>query len=541
MPDTETSPPAGLRAAWEAVSNRLLVVLAGAVSLFVLLPLSWMLIAGGRVLQTGEIGAILLRPSTVQIVVNSLVLTGIVTAASILLGVPLAYLTTRTNLPFRRFFTVALAMPLVVPSYIGAFAFASAFAPRGEVQSLLEPYGVEAIPGIYGLPGAALVITLYTYPYVFITTRAALKSLDTRLVDAARTLRHTPWQAFRRGTLPQIRPAIAAGSLLVALYAISDFGTPAILRYDVFTRAIYVEFNAFGRDTAAMLSVVLVLVTVAILAAERRYSGTERVESTRGHAAEASRVDLGRWRWPALLPCLFVSGLALVVPMAILGLWFVRPSGGMSVAFGFEHVLNSVGVAAAAAVLAAIAGLPIAHLSARGDSRLATLFERFSYVGYAVPGIIVGIALVFLGARFGGDFYQSGALAFPLLLYAYVVRFLPQAVGSTRASILRVSPALPEAARSLGRSPLGAFRSVTLPLIAPGQIGGAALVFLTTMKELPATLMLRPAGFETLVTFVWRAERSAAYGSAALPALVLVLVSACSMLVILSMEGYSVE
>ena len=282
-------------------------------------------------------------------------------------------------------------------------------------------------------------------------------------------------------------------------------------------------------------------ITLVVLAAERRFSGSERVESTRGHAGETSRVDLGHWRWPALLPCLLVSGLALVVPMAILGLWLVRPSGGMDVVFGLEHVLNSVGVAAAAAVLAAIAGLPIAHLSAREDSRLATLFERFSYVGYAVPGIIVGIALVFLGARFGGNLYQTGALAFPLLLYAYVVRFLPQAVGSTRASILRVSPALPEAARSLGRSPFGAFRSVTLPLIAPGQIGGAALVFLTTMKELPATLMLRPAGFETLVTFVWRAERSAAYGSAALPALVLVLVSACSMLVILSLEGYSVE
>ena len=542
MTDAETPPASRLRAAREALASRGLLVLAAAVSVVVLFPLSWMVIAGSRVAATGEAASILLRSQTLGIVLNSLLLTGVVTGASILIGVPLAYLTTRTDLPLRRFWTVALAMPLVIPSYIGAFAFASAFAPRGEVQSLLEPLGVESIPGIYGLPGAALVITLYTYPYVFITTRAALKSLDTRLVDAARTLRHTPWQAFRRVTVPQIRPAVAAGALLVALYAISDFGTPAILRYDVFTRAIYVEFNnAFGRDTAALLSVVLVLITVAILAVERRYSGGDHVETTRGHAAGGSHVSLGAWRWPAVLPCLCVAGLALVVPMAILGLWLVRPSGGMAITFGLEHVVNSVSVAAGAALLAALVGLPIAHLSARDDSRLATFFERASYVGYAVPGIIVGIALVFLGARLGGDLYQSGLLAFPLLLYAYVVRFLPQAVGSTRASILRVSPALPEAARSLGRSPFGAFRSVTLPLIAPGQIGGASLVFLTVMKELPATLMLRPAGFETLVTFVWRAERSAAYGSAALPALVLVVVSACSMLVILSMEGYSVE
>jgi len=263
------------------------------------------------------------------------------------------------------------------------------------------------------------------------------------------------------------------------------------------------------------------------------------VSSTRGQTTGGRPVRLGRWRWVAVVPCLFVAGLALVVPLSVLGLWLVRGTGEPGLAFGFGHVVNSVGVAGGAALLAALAALPIAHLSARDDGRLPTLFERASYVGYAVPGVVVGIALVSLGSQTPvvNSLYGSAALAFPLLLFAYVVRFLPQAVGSTRASILRVSPALPEAARSLGRSPLGAFRSVTLPLIAPGQVGGAALVFLTTMKELPATLMLRPAGFETLVTFVWRAERSAAYGAAAVPALALLLVSAGSMLVILSVEG----
>jgi len=168
-----------------------LVVLAGVVSVLVLLPVAWMVLAGARVVGAGRALDILLRGTTLRIILNSLVMTAAVTAASILLGVPLAYLTTRTDVPLRRVLTVALAMPLVVPSYIGAFAFSSAFAPRGEVQSLLAPLGVESTPGIYGLPGAVLVITLYTYPYVFITTRAALKSLDTRLVEAARTLRHS--------------------------------------------------------------------------------------------------------------------------------------------------------------------------------------------------------------------------------------------------------------------------------------------------------------------------------------------------------------
>ena len=179
MSDAETPPASRLRAARAVVTSRGLVVLAAAVSVLVLLPLSWMVIAGGRVLRTGGVAAILLRSRTLGIALNSLLLTTVVTGASILVGVPLAYLTTRTDLPFLRFFTVALAMPLVIPSYIGAFAFASAFAPRGEVQSLLEPVGVESIPGIYGLPGAALVITLYTYPYVSSDFSAARVVMNT--------------------------------------------------------------------------------------------------------------------------------------------------------------------------------------------------------------------------------------------------------------------------------------------------------------------------------------------------------------------------
>ncbi|MEA5386596.1 iron ABC transporter permease [Haloarculaceae archaeon H-GB2-1] len=505
-------------------------------------PLSWIVIAGFRVGFAGALD-LLLREQTLSIVVNSFLLVGAVTGLSVLLAVPLAFLTTRTNLPFRRFFTVALAMPLVVPSYIGAFAFVSAFGPQGQLQDALAPFGVETLPTIYGLVGSTLVLTLYTYPYVYITTRASLKSLDTTLVEAARTLRHTRWQAFKRVTLPQIRPAITAGSLLVALYALSDFGTPAIMRYDVFTRVIYVEFNAFGRNMAALLSLVLVLITVAILAFERRAGGEDRVQTDRGHGNTQSLVRLGRWRWPAAAFCGGVTALALVVPLGILGLWLVRGTDGVAggLAFELQYVGNSVGIAVAAALVAAIVGLPIAHLSARGSSRFGDVFERASYVGYAVPGVVIGLALVFLGARYGGGLYRTGVIAFPLLVFGYVVRFLPQAVGSTRASLLRVSPALPEAARTLGRSPFGAFRSVTLPLIAPGQVGGAALVFLTTMKELPVTLLLKPPGFDTLVTQVWQATASGHYGHAAVPSLILLFVSALSMLVILSMEGYDVK
>jgi iron(III) transport system permease protein len=506
-----------------------LTLLAGGVAAAVVAPLAWLVVTALGI-EPGVVAETLVRPKTVQVAINSAVMVTLVTVASVVVGVPLAYLTVRTDLPFAKFLTIAVSMPLVVPSYIGAFAFVSAFGPNGELQSLLAPLGVESLPSIYGLQGTVLVITLYTYPYVYISTRASLKTMDERLVDAARTLNHSPREAFRRVILPQVRPAVTAGALLVALYALSDFGTPAIMRYDVFTRVIFV--NRFELDFAALLSLQLVAATLFVLAIESRVRGRD---TKGGGGTRSGQVALGVWRWPAMGICGLVAGTALVLPVAILGLWLVRAGpAGNSAGFQLSYVLNSVAVSAAAAAVAAVACLPVAYLAVRYRSRVGELIARATYVGYAVPGVVIGLALVFFGARYLAPIYQT----LPLLVFAYVVRFLPQAVGSTRASLLQVDPELQDAARVLGRSPWTAFRQVTLPLVAPGVVAGAALVFLTTMKELPATLMLRPANFETLVVRVWRAESAGYFGAAAVPALVLVLVSALSMLVLLSQEGY---
>jgi iron(III) transport system permease protein len=511
-----------------------LALASGAVAALVLSPVLWIL------LRAAEIGAveglsILTRPSAVQVLVNSVVLVGAVTLASVALGVPLAVLTTRTDLPFRRGWTVLVALPLVVPSYIGAFAFVSAFGPRGVLADALAPLGVEQLPAIYGLWGTALVLTLFVYPYVFLTARAALLSMDTTLVDAARTLDHSPLAAFRRVTLPQILPAVAAGALLVALYTLSDFGTPAIMHYDVFTRVIYVDYNSFARDRAALLSLQLLAVTVVVLALESRIGGESAGYESRGTRRGDDRLRLGRWTVPALCVCGAVVALTLLVPLAVLVMWLFRSGPGYvggGLAFEWTFGLNSVGVSAAAALVAVLAALPIAHLSARSDGRLAQLFERATYVGYAAPGIVIGLALVYAGVRYVPGLYQT----LPLLIFAYVVRFLPQAVGATRSSVLQVDRSLAEAGRALGATSFGVFRRITLPLIAPGVVAGAALVFLTTMKELPATLLLHPTGFKTLVTYIWQVQEAGYYGLAAVPALVLVGVSALSMLVLLSRE-----
>ncbi|MDY6765062.1 MAG: ABC transporter permease subunit, partial [Halobacteria archaeon] len=190
-----------------------------------------------------------------------------------------------------------------------------------------------------------------------------------------------------------------------------------------------------------------------------------------------------------------------------------------------------------AAAVATVAAVPVAYLSARYKSKVTDVIERATYIGYATPGIVLGLALVYLGISYVRPLYQT----IPLLVFAYVIRLLPQAVGSTRASVLQVNPRLTEASRTLGRSSVGSFKDVVLPLLAPGVLAGASLVFLTTMKELPATLLLSPPEFNTLVTHIWRVQDQGYFGYAAVPALMLILISGVSMLVILSQEGYDVQ
>ncbi|GAB7093247.1 iron ABC transporter permease [Halolamina litorea] len=516
-----------------------LVLLSGAIAAAVLSPLLWLLLRASEV-PAGE-ALSLLRGST-DVFANSIALVAVVTTASIVLGVPLAVLTVQTDLPFRRFWTVVVALPLVVPSYVGAFAYVSAFGPDGALADALAPLGI-GIPEVYGLGGTALVLTLFVYPYVFLTTRAALLSFDETQLEAARTLNVGYPEAFRRVILPQVLPAVTAGALLVALYALSDFGTPSIMQYDVFTRTIYVELNSFGdgRANATLLSLQLLTVTAVVVALESRIGG----DADSGYGTPASStamVSLGRLRWVAMLLPALVSVFTLALPVGILTMWFLRAEaltydvGGRAFETGFA--LNSVYVAALAAVATIAVALPVAYYSGRSRSRFAWLTERATYLGYAMPGVVLALALVFFSSTqltelFGPGVSRAVYQSLPLLVFAYVVRFLPQAVGATRSSVLGVDPSLIGAARVLGTPPRQVFRRVTLPLIAPGVLAGAALVFLTTMKELDTTLILHPTGFTTLVTYIWRVQEGGYYGRAALPALVLVLISGLSMIPLL--------
>ena len=489
-----------------------------------------------RTLGAGsEAAELIFRTRTAWVVLRTIALMATVMAGCIVVAMPLAWLTVRTDLPARAFWRVVTMLPLALPSYIVGFAIAIGLGPRGTLQGWLETaFGIERIPSIYGFPGAALTLIIISFPYVLLPVRAALWNLDASLEESARALGRNRWQTFRDVTIPMLRPAILAGGLLVALYTLSDFGAVAMLRYETFTWGIFIQYGAaLNRTLAAAWSLALIALALAIVWGEHtaRESGAGgRYYRSGGGATRVSQpVALGKWRWPALAYCTAVVVVSLGLPTGMLAYWTIRGvSAGEPLLLLWKATANSVGVSALAATATMICAAPIAILAVRYPGRFSRWIERLGFVGFALPGIVIALGLVYLGSQYAPWLYQSIAM----LTAAYVTLFLPAAVGSLRASLVQVSPELEEAARSLGKRPLAVLTRVTLPLIRPGIFTGAALVFLLTMKELPATLILSPIGFTTLASSIWAAAEEAFFARAAAPALMLVAVSSIPLAVI---------
>ncbi|HEU0087441.1 MAG TPA: iron ABC transporter permease [Pseudonocardiaceae bacterium] len=483
-----------------------LLVPAGLAAAVALLPLVYLAV---RATERG-LGAaleVLGQDRTVALVARSLTLAGAVTLVCLVLGVSLAGLIVRTTLPGRRVWGVLVALPLAVPSYVAAFAWLS------------------LLPGFGGFLGSTLVLSVCCYPYVYLPVVAALARIDPAHEEVSRSLGAGPVRTFVTVTVRQVRPAAAGGALLVALYVLADFGAVALLRYDVFTRVIYTSYrSSFDLTPAAVLGCVLVALTVLIVWGESRTRGRAGHARLGGGAARhRPRTRLGGWTPLALACCGLVVTLALGVPLGALGYWLVQgSSAGLDLAEVSAAAVRTLGVSALGAAAAVLLALPVGVIAARYRGRVAQLLEQAAYAGHALPGIVVALSLVFLAVRYARPIYQE----LPVLVLAYAVLFLPAAVAAVRASVAQSPPQLEEVARSLGRTPTGVLRSVTVPLAGPGLAAGAALVFLTCMKELPATLMLRPTGMETLASELWGRTEVGAYAAAAPYAAALLLVAA---------------
>jgi iron(III) transport system permease protein len=527
---------------WPDISLRLALI-AGLVALFAAIPLAYILLRAA----TADPAAWerLLQARIGRLLTNTLLLAAAVTAGSLAIGASMAWLTERTDLPGRRAFRWLLALPLAIPAYIGGIVYLALLRPRGGLipQLLAELAGRSVTtPNPLGFWGAAFVLTLFSYPYVYLLTAAAFRSLHAALEESARTLGRGPWQTLWEVTLPALRPGLTAGALLVALDVLAEYGTVALLRYETFSSAIFVQLvGRYDRSAAAVLSGVLVILAVALLWAELRVQGRARFTQMESGWRPTSRLALDRWRWPAFGVALAVASASLLAPAAVLIAWsvaaFLDPDmlaallrTGPQGLGGF--VWNSLWSAGLAALLAVVLALPVGLLAVRHAGPLSRLISRLCQVGYAIPGVVVALSLVLLVNRTLPFLYAT-----PLVVViAYVLRCLPQATRASESALGQLAPSLEEAARTLGRTPWQTLTQVTLPLVLPGLLAGGALVFLTALKELPATLLLRPAGFETLAVRVWIWAEDGFYLQAAPAALLLVLASAAPLYFLLRRE-----
>ena len=478
-----------------------------AVAAVMFVPLIFLLIEA-RAAGVATIAGLIWRPLTGSLLWNTVRLSVVVTALDAMIGTLAAWCVERTDLPGRRIWAVLVVVPFAIPDFVVSFGWAS-----------LTTWA-------QGFRGAVLVMTLATYPLVYLPVAASLRSADPGQEEAARSLGLGRVRTFLRVTVAQARGAILGGCVLVALVLLAEYGAFEILGYQTFTTEIFTEFQlSFNVPTASALSLVLIALSVVVLGGDIVARGRGRSVRTGALAQRAiPRYRLGRATIPVLAGFAALAGLALGVPVGASVYWVFEGGAhaivGVSIADAAWHTAF-YGVAAAA--VATLLALPVALLAVRHGSRTSRLLERSTYLVLAMPGLVIALALGYFAERYAhGLGYQTT----PLLVAAYVILFFPLALVGVRASVTRAPVGLEEAAAALGQRRLGQLCRVTLPLVAPGLAAAFCLVFLAVITELTATLILIPTGVQTLSTQFWAYEQNLSYGQAAPFALVIIGVAA---------------
>ncbi|VVM47124.1 ABC transporter permease [Pseudomonas fluorescens] len=476
------------------------------VSLLALLPIAFVI---GVSFETGwaSLVPLIFRPRVGELLINTLLLVVITIPLCVLLGVALAWLTERTDMPGRRWWSLLATAPLAVPAFVHSYAW------------------VSLVPPIHGLFAAVLVSVIAYFPFLYLPIAASLRRIDPTIEDVAESLGLKPWAVFFRVVLPQLRLAICGGALLVGLHLLAEYGLYAMIRFDTFTTAIFDQFKStFNGPAAHMLAGVLALCCLAMLTVEsaaRGHARYARVGSGSAREQRIVRLSTG----PTVLALalqILTCALALGVPLITLGKWLI--AGGTQV-WQLSELLpaleQTVLLGISGAILTTLAAIPIAWLSIRSPGRLQRVLESCNYITSSLPGIVVALALVTITIHFARPIYQTTIT----VLLAYLLMFLPRALVSLRAGIAQAPIELENMARSLGRSPARALWLITLRLAAPGVAAGAALVFLAITNELTATLLLAPNGTRTLATGFWTLTSEIDYAAAAPYALLMIVLS----------------
>ncbi|MDA9601921.1 iron ABC transporter permease [Candidatus Actinomarina] len=459
-----------------------------------------------------------------DLLLNTMLLFIFVVISSLILGLLISIILVRFNIPGSKILFTLSVLPLVIPSYIGALTYVSAFSPKGLFVQLFSRVGINEIAGIDGFFGSWLVLTLFTYPYVVLICSSALRNLDSTVEDAARSLGKNRFNVYTQVVIPRLKKSIIFSGLLVGLYVISDFGAVSLMRYSTLTKAIYsyYEFNING-DPVIFYSSILIVLALLISFIQRgseearsaKVSGTPKI-SEKTNLSPRSKVLIYTF-----LSLVIFSGL--ILPISVLSYWLIRGlSAGNSVRAVFGGVLGSLSVSLLAALFSVIVSTPIIIMVSQYRSKFGNVLERIMLALYGLPHISVGVAILFITIKIFPSIYQS----FTALIISYLIVFLPQAIGAGQASMEQVKSNYLDASAGLGMSKLKSFYRITLPLIYRGLFAGGALVFLSTMKELPQTLLLRPTGLNTMAIDIWSYASEGLFTQAAFSSFILLAISA---------------
>ena len=459
-----------------------------------------------------------------DLLLNTILLFIFVVISSLILGLLISIILVRFNIPGSKILFTLSVLPLVIPSYIGALTYVSAFSPKGLFVQLFSSLGINEIAGIDGFFGSWLVLTLFTYPYVLLICSSALRNLDSTVEDAARSLGKNRFNVYTQVVIPRLKKPIIFSGLLVGLYVISDFGAVSLMRYSTLTKAIYsyYEFNING-DPVIFYSSILIVLALLISFIQRgseearsaKVSGTPKI-SEKTNLSPRSKVLIYTF-----LSLVIFSGL--ILPISVLSYWLIRGlSAGNSVRAVFGGVVGSLSVSLLAALFSVIVSTPIIIMVSQYRSKFGNVLERIMLALYGLPHISVGVAILFITIKIFPSIYQS----FTALIISYLIVFLPQAIGAGQASMEQVKSNYLDASSGLGMSKLKSFYRITLPLIYRGLFAGGALVFLSTMKELPQTLLLRPTGLNTMAIDIWSYASEGLFTQAAFSSFILLAISA---------------
>ncbi|MBF7730101.1 ABC transporter permease [Pseudomonas sp. N040] len=518
---------------------------ASAIAALVVLPLSVLLLSWQQV--DTVIWAHLWQTQLPRLLGNTLQLVLGVGCGVVLLGVSLAWLTALCEFPGRRWLDWALMLPFAIPAYVLAFVFIGLLDFAGPLQTLLREWFGSGLrlPRVRSSGGVTVVLVLVFYPYVYLLARAAFMAQGKGLMEAARVLGLSPWQAFWRVALPMARPAIGAGLALATMETLADFGAVAAFNFDTFTTAIYKTwYSLFSLSSAAQLASLLLLFVILVIYGERAARGAQRPAQER--ARSRALYQLKGWRALAASGwCGLVFACAFVIPLLQLLVWFWQRARFDLDERYVDLILHSVYLGALAALLTVSLALLLAFARRLVPGGRMGVLVGIGNLGYAFPGSILAVAIMlsfsYLDNQLVIPLLQAfGAVGKPLLtgsllavLLAYLVRFMAVAYSPLENSLARIRPSLPEAARSLGVSGRQLLHRVYLPLLLPGTLSAVLLVFVDVLKEMPATLLLRPFGWDTLSVRVFELTSEGEWARAALPALTLVLVGLLPMILLI--------